>query len=74
MIAFIITARSSYTKVKPILDELRRRAVPFTVIACASALLERYGKVIDVIKKDGFQVEAELYTVVEGETLQTSVY
>ena len=74
MIAFIITARSSYTKVKPILDDLQKRAAPFTVIACASALLERYGRVVDVIKKDGFPVEAELYTVVEGETLETSVH
>tara|TARA_Y100000588_G_scaffold89019_1_gene95401 strand:- start:26173 stop:27222 length:1050 start_codon:yes stop_codon:yes gene_type:complete len=33
----------------------------------ASALLERYGPVIDVIKSDGFDPDAEVYVVLEGE-------
>ena len=38
------------------------------LIVGASALLYRFGMVIDVIKKDGFIPDATLYSIVEGET------
>jgi UDP-hydrolysing UDP-N-acetyl-D-glucosamine 2-epimerase len=38
------------------------------LIVGASALLYRFGMVIDVIKKDGFVPDATLYSIVEGET------
>ena len=38
----------------------------------ASALLERYGPAIDVIRHDGFEPDAVAYMVVEGENLVTT--
>jgi UDP-N-acetylglucosamine 2-epimerase len=41
-------------------------------VACASALLERYGRVVDVIQAQGFSIAAECWSVYEGENLLTS--
>ena len=42
------------------------------IIACASALLERYGKVVDVVRAQGYEVAAEVWSTYEGATLLTS--
>jgi len=42
------------------------------LVVGASALLERYGPVVDVIRADGFTPDAVVYMVVEGENLVTT--
>ncbi len=42
------------------------------VICCGSALLERYGKVVDVINAQGYQIAAECWSTYEGASLLTS--
>jgi UDP-hydrolysing UDP-N-acetyl-D-glucosamine 2-epimerase len=37
----------------------------------ASALLDRYGEAVKVIKQDGFEITAKVYNVLEGENLNT---
>ena len=62
-----ITARPSYSRIRSALDSLQRNSDVELVILCSgSALLDRYGKVVDLIKLDGFHVVEELYTFVEG--------
>ncbi|WP_240796838.1 UDP-N-acetylglucosamine 2-epimerase [Terasakiella sp. SH-1] len=39
------------------------------VVASASALLDRYGAVIHLIKKDGFAIDAQVNMLLEGESL-----
>jgi len=41
------------------------------VVVAASALLDRYGKVVDLIEKDGFPIHDRLHMLVEGETPAT---
>ena len=41
------------------------------VIAMASAILDRYGAVVEHIKSDGFSIDASLNILVEGETPMT---
>jgi GDP/UDP-N,N'-diacetylbacillosamine 2-epimerase (hydrolysing) len=72
-IAVIVTARPSWAKLMTICEALRAMPdVELQIVACASALLERYGKVVDVIKAQGFQVTEECWSVFEGGTLLTS--
>lgn len=72
-IAVVVTARPSWAKLATVCEALRARPdVELQIVACASALLERYGKVIDVIKAQGFEIAAECWTVHEGENLITS--
>ena len=41
------------------------------MILSASAILKRFGNVLDIVKKDGFKPDSIVYTVVEGENLET---
>lgn len=62
-----ITARPSYSRIRAALASLHANPdVELVVLCSGSALLDRYGKVVDLIRADGFQVEEELYTFVEG--------
>lgn len=72
-IAVILTARPSWAKLEPVCRALKARPdVELQIIACASALLERYGKVVEVVKAQGYAVAEEVYSVLEGENLLTS--
>lgn len=73
VIAVVVTARPSYAKCKTIIQGLLDKGAYPHVIACASALLERYGKVVDVIRKDFPQVAlTEVWSTLEGANLITS--
>lgn len=41
------------------------------VVASASAVLERYGTVANLVERDGFQISARVYILLEGETPTT---
>jgi UDP-hydrolysing UDP-N-acetyl-D-glucosamine 2-epimerase len=72
-IAMVLTARPSYAKYQPIIAALLERGQTVTVIACASALLERYGRCVDVARRDFPSVEIlECWSTYEGENLVTS--
>lgn len=72
-VAVIITARPSYAKAKTVIAALCRRGVDVHLLACASALLERYGRVVEVIRKDFPDVPiTEIWSTYEGANLITS--
>lgn len=71
-VAVILTARPSWAKLEPVCRALQAMPdVELQIIACASALLERYGKVVDVVRKD-YPIAAEVYSTYEGANLLTS--
>jgi UDP-hydrolysing UDP-N-acetyl-D-glucosamine 2-epimerase len=72
-VCVVVTARPSWAKLLTLCEALRARPdVELQIVACASALLERYGRVVDVIQAQGFSIAAEVYSVYEGENLLTS--
>lgn len=72
-ICVVITARPSYSRVRTALAAIQAHpGLELQLVIAASALLDRYGKVIDHIQRDGFQPNAHVYMVVEGENLVTS--
>ena len=72
-VCVVITARPSYARIKTALEAIRARPdLELLLVVGASALLERYGPVLDVIRADGFEPDAVVYMVVEGENLVTS--
>jgi UDP-hydrolysing UDP-N-acetyl-D-glucosamine 2-epimerase len=72
-ICVVITARPSYARIKSVLEAIRDHPrLRLQLVVAASALLERYGQVIDVIRADGFVPDAVVYMVVEGENLVTT--
>ncbi len=72
-ICVVITARPSYARIKTVLEAVQQHpGLELQLVVGASALLERYGPVIDVIRADGFRPNAVVYMVVEGENLVTT--
>lgn len=72
-VCIVITARPSYARVKSVMEAVRDHPdLELQLVVGASALLERYGPVVDVIRDDGFEPDAVVYMVVEGENLVTT--
>lgn len=69
-IAVVITARPSYSRVKTVLTAIKKHSeLELQLIVAASALLERYGSAVNYIEKDGFEISAKVFNVLEGENL-----
>ena len=72
-VCVVVTARASYARIKTVLEGVRDHPdLKLQLVVTASALLERYGPVIDVIRSDGFEPDAVVYMVLEGENLVTT--
>jgi UDP-hydrolysing UDP-N-acetyl-D-glucosamine 2-epimerase len=66
-VCVVINSRANYARIKSVLVELKNRSdCELQIVVGASGLLFRFGKVIEIIKKDGFSVNREVYSVVEG--------
>lgn len=72
-IAVVVTARPSYARVKTVLRAIEDHPdLELQLVVAASALLDRYGNVVEVMRADGFTPAMEVHMVVEGETPLTS--
>ncbi len=72
-VCVIVTARPSYARIKSALRAIQAHAdLDLQLVASASALLDRYGNVAEVMEADGFDIAARVYIVLEGENLVTS--
>ena len=66
-ICFVIHSRANYARIKTAIRECSLRSdIEVQIVVGASALIDRYGDVVEVIGKDGFKVSEKLHTVVEG--------
>lgn len=72
-ICIVVTARPSYARVKTLLAAIKKHPkLKLSLIITGSALLDKYGSVINVIKKDGFEPTSIVHISIEGESLLTS--
>ena len=72
-ICVVVTARPSYSRIKSALIAIKNHPdLELQLVVAASALLDRYGSVVDVMRADGLEPDAQVYMVVEGENLVTS--
>jgi UDP-hydrolysing UDP-N-acetyl-D-glucosamine 2-epimerase len=72
-ICVVITARPSYARIKTALAAIKAHPeLELQVVVAASAVLDRYGNAVDYIQRDGFDVKARVYMILEGENLVTS--
>ncbi len=69
-ICIVVASRANYGRVKTVMQAVKDHpALQLQVVVGASALLEQYGKVVDVIVADGFEIDARVYYAVDGEDL-----
>ncbi len=72
-ICVVVTARPSYPRIYSALRAIHNHPdLELLVVTTASALLDRYGEVVNVIEDEGFVIAERLYTALEGENLVTA--
>jgi UDP-hydrolysing UDP-N-acetyl-D-glucosamine 2-epimerase len=72
-VCVVITARPSYSRIRSALKAIQEHPdLELQLVVAASALLDRYGKVVRHIVNDGFKVDAQVLMVLEGENPVTS--
>lgn len=68
-VCVVVTARPSYSRIQTAMRAIQEHPeLDLQVVVTASALLDRYGRVAGEIVRDGFTINAEAYTVLEGES------
>ena len=71
-VCVVVTARPSYSRIKTVLDAIvAQPGLELQLVVAASALLDRYGSVVEQIETDGFSVDTYVYMVLEGENPTT---
>lgn len=67
-ICVVVTARPSYSRVKTALQAIKAHPnLELQLVVAASALLDRYGNVVDQIINDGFKIDEKVFMVLEGQ-------
>lgn len=71
-ICIVVNSRANYARIKSVLLAVRAHPdLELQLIVGASALLYRFGRAVDIIREDGFEPDASLYSIVEGENPTT---
>ncbi|NQU32075.1 MAG: UDP-N-acetylglucosamine 2-epimerase (hydrolyzing) [Bacteroidetes bacterium] len=71
-ICVFIGSRANYSSIKSVMKAVQDHPkLKLQVVAGASALLERFGKIENLIVKDGFTIDYKFYNIVEGENPTT---
>ncbi len=68
-ICVVIGSRANYSSIKSALRAVDQHPeLELQLVIGASALLDRYGSVVDLIEADGFRADARVHMLIEGET------
>lgn len=71
-IAVVLVDRANYGRMKPVMSEIQKEpSLELQVVCAGTMVLERFGLSVKIVKKDGFQVDAEVYIELEGSTPTT---
>lgn len=68
----VVGSRANYSSIKSAMRAVRDHAeLQLQLVVGASALLDRYGTVLDLIERDGFEADERVFMLIEGETPAT---
>ena len=68
-VCVVVGSRANYGSIKSVMRAVQAHPdLQLQIIVAASALLDRFGSVVDVIERDGFMPDARVNMIVEGET------
>jgi UDP-hydrolysing UDP-N-acetyl-D-glucosamine 2-epimerase len=71
-ICIVIGSRANYSSIKSAMRAIAAHpALELQLVVGASAILDRYGSVVDLIEEDGFTPAAKVHMLIEGETPAT---
>lgn len=73
-ICVVVFSRANYGSIKSVLKIISKdKFFKLKLVVGGSAILNKYGNVSEIIKKDGLEISKEIFFVVEGETPETMV-
>jgi len=68
-VCVVVGSRANYSSIKSAMRAVRDHPeLQLQLVVGASALLDRYGTVVDVIERDGFEPDEKVFMLIEGET------
>jgi UDP-hydrolysing UDP-N-acetyl-D-glucosamine 2-epimerase len=68
-ICVVVGSRANYSSIKSVMRAVEQHPdLKLQLVVGASALLDRFGSVVNVIEQDGFTPDARVNIIVEGET------
>ncbi|MDX6514195.1 MAG: hypothetical protein QOE36_3699 [Gaiellaceae bacterium] len=71
-ICVVVGSRANYSSIKSAMRAIAEHPdLQLQLVVGASALLDRYGTVLDVIERDGFEPDERVFMLIEGETPST---
>ena len=71
-VCVVVNSRANYGRIKSVLKSIRAHSgLELQLIVGASALLHRFGSVVEVIRRDGFTPDSVVHSILEGETPTT---
>jgi len=73
-ITVVMVDRANYGRLKPVLQVMQGSPeIELQIICTGSMLLDRFGKAVEIVKSDGFEVTEEIYIELEGSLPTTMV-
>jgi UDP-hydrolysing UDP-N-acetyl-D-glucosamine 2-epimerase len=71
-VCVVVGSRANYSSIKSAMRAIQNHPqLQLQLVVAASAVLDRYGAVVDLIEKDGFPADARIHMLIEGETPAT---
>lgn len=68
-VCVVVTARPSYARIKTALRAIDAHPdLELQLVVAASAVIDRYGNVAQVMEADGFTISARVYSLLEGDS------
>jgi len=71
-VCVVVGSRANYGSIKSAMGAIQRHPdLELQTVVAASALLDRYGQIANLVERDGFPTSAKVYMLIEGETPAT---
>jgi UDP-hydrolysing UDP-N-acetyl-D-glucosamine 2-epimerase len=68
-VCVVVASRANYARIKTVLEAVREHPdLELQLVAGASLVLERFGNAVEVLTMDGFEPDATIRFIIEGET------
>lgn len=71
-ICVVVGSRANYSSIKSVMRAVKAHPdLQLQTVVGASALLDRFGAVVETVEADGFEIDARVHMIIEGETPTT---
>ena len=68
-VCVVLVDRANYGRLKPVMRAIDAHPdLELQTIAAGTMVLERFGRPVDVVRSEGFEIDGEIYTELEGST------